>query len=519
MAASGDYDVIIIGSGAGGGTLAHKLAPSGKRILILERGDWLPREPENWDSKAVFVDNRYVPKETWYDEHGKPFQPGVHYWVGGATKLYGAALYRLRPRDFGELRHHDGISPAWPISYAEMEPWYAAAEQMYEVHGSHGEDTTEGPASAPYPLPALAHEPRIQQLSDDLERAGLHPFHAPCGVRLLADDMPDSRCIRCAACDGFPCLVQAKSDAEMLGVRPALGYPNVSLQVHARATRLLTNAAGTAVTGVEVDQDGTTVTYRGDIVVVSAGAANSAALLLASATDRHPNGLANGSGQVGRNYMFHNSVAVLAISKEPNPTRFQKTLGLNDFYFGMPGFEYPMGNIQMVGKSDAEMFKGEKPLETKLAPMFSLSEVASHSVDFWLSTEDLPSPDNRVTLATDGRIQLTYTPNNQEPKHQLYGKLKSMLGHLGMHPDHLIPRTTYLKNDIGVAGVAHQAGTVRFGNDAATSVLDVDCKAHELDNLYVVDTSFFPSIGAVNPALTAMANALRVGQHLLERLG
>ena len=253
-------------------------------------------------------------------------------------------------------------------------------------------------------------------------------------------------------------------------------------------------------------------------MVVSAGAANSAGLLLGSATDRHPNGLANGSGQVGRNYMFHNSVAVLALSKEPNPTRFQKTLGLNDFYFGKPGFEFPMGNIQMVGKSDVEMFKGEKPLETKLAPMFTLSEVATHSVDFWLSTEDLPSPDNRVTLAKDGNIQLSYTPNNQEPKKQLYAQLKSMLGHLGMHPDHLIPRTTYLKNEVGIAGVAHQAGTVRFGADPAASVLDVDCKAHELDNLYVVDTSFFPSIGAVNPALTAIANALRVGEHLLGRL-
>jgi len=270
---------------------------------------------------------------------------------------------------------------------------------------------------------------------------------------------------------------------------------------------------------VEVDVDGGTTTFRGDIVAVSAGAANSAALLLASANDRHPNGLANGSGQVGRNYMFHNSVAVLAISKEPNETKFQKTLGVNDFYFGMPGFEYPMGNIQMVGKSTAPMFKGEKPLQTKLAPRFSLDEVAKHAVDFWLSTEDLPRPENRVTLTRDGDIQLSYTFNNQEAKQQLYNKMKSMLGHLGMHPDHLLPRTTYLKNDIPIAGVAHQAGTVRFGTDPATSVLDPNCKAHEVDNLYVVDTSFFPSIGAVNPALTAMANALRVGDHLLDRLG
>jgi choline dehydrogenase-like flavoprotein len=267
-----------------------------------------------------------------------------------------------------------------------------------------------------------------------------------------------------------------------------------------------------------VERDDIEETYDADIVVISAGAANSAKILLASANDRHPNGLANGSGQVGRNYMFHNSVAVLAISKEPNPTMFQKTLGVNDFYFGMTGFEYPMGNIQMVGKSDGEMYKGEKPLQTKLAPMFSLDDVATHAVDFWLSTEDLPAPDNRVTLTSDGKIRLTYTPNNQEAKQRLYHQLKSMLGHLGMHPEHLLPRTGYLKNEIPIAGVAHQAGTVRFGSDPSSSVLDVNCRAHEVDNLYVVDTSFFPSIGAVNPALTAMANALRVGDHLLERL-
>lgn len=514
-----DYDIIIIGSGAGGGTLAGHLATSGKRILILERGDWLPREIENWDDDAVFVKNRYVSSDTWYDEHGKGFQPGIHYYVGGQTKFYGAALYRLRAEDFGELRHHDGISPAWPVSYEEFEPYYSRAERLYEVHGNHGEDPTEGRSSSPYPFPAVSHEPRIQRLSDDLERAGYHPFHAPCGIRLLERDRPNSECIRCATCDGFPCLVMAKSDAEIFGVRPALAHPGVMLRTNALVTKLTTDGTGRTVTGVEAVVDGEPQTFRGDIVVVAAGAANSAKLLLASASDRHPNGLANGSDQVGRNYMFHNSTAVLAISKEPNPTMFQKTLGLNDFYFGMPGFEYPMGNIQMVGKSTAPMFRGEKPLETKLAPDFSLEEIAKHAVDFWLSTEDLPRPDNRVTLNRDGAIRLAYTPNNQEPKKRLYGQLKSMLGHLGMHPDHLLPRTTYLKNDIPIAGVAHQAGTVRFGDDPSTSVLDRDCRAHEVDNLYVVDTSFFPSIGAVNPALTAMANALRVGDHLLERLG
>jgi choline dehydrogenase-like flavoprotein len=511
------YDVLIIGSGAGGGTLARHLAPSGKRILLLERGDWLPREPQNWLVRDVFVENRYISPDTWYDAGGHAFQPQVHYFVGGATKLYGAALYRLRKDDFGELRHHDGISPAWPVSYDDFEPYYTQAEQLYEVHGARGEDPTEPPASAPYPYPAVSHEPRIQKLADELAAAGYHPFHAPCGIRLDEGNMPYSRCVRCEDCDGFPCLVHAKSDAEVLGVRPALEHPNVTLLTNTEAVKLETSDPGTAVTEVVVEHEGATERLAADIVVVSCGAANSARLLLMSANDRHPNGLANGSDQVGRNYVFHASQAVLALSREENPTVYQKTLGLNDFYFGSDDFEYPLGNIQMIGKSQAQMFRGEKPRETKLAPEWTLERMARHAVDFWLSTEDLPRPENRVTVDADGSIHLAYTPNNEEPKKRLYAKLKSMLGHLGMH-EHLLPRHVYMKTDIPVAGCAHQAGTCRFGTDPATSVLDVHCKAHELDNLYVVDTSFFPSIGAVNPALTAIANGLRVGDHLLRRL-
>jgi choline dehydrogenase-like flavoprotein len=513
------YDVIIIGTGAGGGTLARHLAPSGKRILLLERGDWLYREPENWDTTEVFVNNRYISPDSWSNGDGKAFQPQVHYFVGGATKMYGAALYRLRREDFGEVRHHDGLSPAWPISYDVMEPYYTLAEQMYQVHGARGEDPTEPPASAPYPFGPVSHEPRIQQLSDDLAAGGYHPFHAPCGILLNEANMAYSACVRCSTCDGFPCLVHAKSDAEVLGVRPALTYSNVTLLTHARAVRLETNPTGTAVTEVVVEHEGHLERYTGDIVVVSCGAANSAKLLLASANDRHPSGLANGSDEVGRNYMFHDSQAVLALSRDPNPTVFQKTLGLNDFYFSGPDFDYPMGNIQMIGKSKSPMYRGEKPLETKLAPNWALKDVATHAVDFWLSTEDLPRSDNRVSLDRDGNIRLKYTPSNPTAAKRLYQQFKSMLGGLGMHSDHLIHRFAYMKTDIPVAGVAHQAGSCRFGTDPATSVLDVNCKAHELDNLYVVDTSFFPSIGAVNPALTAMANALRVGDHLLTRLG
>jgi len=512
------FDLIIIGSGAGGGTLARHLAASGKKILLLERGGWLPREAENWSSEEVFVKNRYVSPDTWYDQKGKAFQPQVHYFVGGATKLYGASLFRLRQEDFSELKHHDGISPAWPVTYEEMEPYYTKAEELYQVHGERGIDPTEPKASAPYPFPAVSNEPRVQKIYDDLEKAGYHPFPAPCGIMLNEQDPPNSRCVRCSTCDGFPCLVQAKSDAEMAGVRPALEHSNVTLLTGAHVHKLHTTEDGKAIKEVEVEIDGKTERFQGDLVVVSCGAANSAKLLLASANDKHPNGLANGSDHVGRNYMFHNSQAVLALSKEPNHTLFQKTLSMNDFYFGMEGFEYPMGNIQMLGKSQGEMFKGEKPIETALMPLKVLDEIALHAVDFWLSTEDLPDPENRVTLDKNGNICLSYTPNNQVPKQKLYEKLKSMLNHLGMHPDHLIPRNAYLKTDIPIAGVAHQSGTCRFGRDPKTSVLDTNCKAHELDNLYVVDTSFFPSIGAVNPSLTAMANALRVGDHLLERM-
>src|SRR5438034_650516 len=351
------YDVIIVGTGAGGGTLARHLAPSGKRILLLERGDWLPREPANWSAQDVFVDNRYISPDTWSDEHGKPFQPQVHYFVGGPTKLYGAALYRLREQDFGELRHHDGVSPAWPIAYDELEPYYTQAEELYRVHGARGEDPTEPPASGPYPFPAVTHEPRIQQLADDLAAAGHHPFHAPCGVMLDEADMAYSTCVRCGTCDGFPCLVHAKSDAEVLAVRPALEYPNVELLRNARVVELVTNPAGTAVTEVVVDHGGASERFSANVVVVSCGAANS----------------------------------------------------------------------------------------TKLAPTRTLTEVATHAVDFWLSTEDLPRPDNRVTLDRDGNIRISYAQTNHESAKRLYHKLKGLLGHIGMHPDHLVPRHAYLK--------------------------------------------------------------------------
>ena len=508
------YDIIIIGTGAGGGTLAHTLANAGRKVLLLERGNFLTRETENWDPGSVFIDGRYMSKDTWYDADGKAFQPQVHYFVGGATKLYGAALYRLRPQDFGELKHVDGVSPAWPVSYDDFEPYYAKAEWLYQVHGEHGADPTEGAWSKQYPWPAVSHEPRIQEIVDAMSAGGYHPFPAPCGVLLNEEDRNRSACIRCTWCDGYPCMVHAKSDAETIAVRPLLDLPNVTLLVDAEVTKLATDDSGRRITDVVVQRGGNEEHYTADVVAICAGASNSAKLLLASANDKHPNGLANGSDQVGRNYMFHNSKAVVALAKERNDTVFQKTLGLNDFYLGSDDYQWPIGNIQMVGKSNAEAMKGEEPMLTKLAPHWSLDDVAHHAVDFWLTTEDLPMPENRVTLAKDGNVQLAYTSTNDEEADRLYSELKKLLNHIGMSDHHVLRKNFYMHMSIPVAGVAHQAGTCRFGDDAATSVLDPNCRAHEVENLYVVDTSFFPSIGAVNPALTAMANAIRVGEHI-----
>ena len=519
------YDVVVIGSGPGGATTAARVAETGRRVLLLEQGDYLPRERDNWNSEAVFGEAKYTARETFYDRHDRPFWPELHYYVGGNSKVYGAALFRLLPHDFGDVIHPNGIAPAWPLSYSEMEPYYARAEHLFWVHGQHGEDPFAGPSSRDYPYPPVQHEARIQQLSDDLARHGLNPFHLPLGVHLTQDQQgratPDSRCIRCDRLDGFPCLVGAKADAEWVVVRPALAaYPNLTLMTRTRADRLLTNEAGTAITGVEATlPDGQPHTFAADIVVLSAGAILSAALLLRSATDRHPRGLANSSDQVGRNYMRHNNLALIAFSREPNPTVFQKTLALNDFYGPSEHWQYPMGHIQMLGKSDDWQIKSGAPRGLGWAPTAPYADVARHSIDFWLSSEDIPLPESRVTLRPDGAIRLALQPNNNtEGLTRLRKTLQRMLNQLGM-VDTTWTRSLYLHKAFDQAATAHQAGTVRFGTDPATSVLDENCRAHDLDNLYVVDGGFMPSIGAVNPTLTIVANALRVGDHLADRLG
>ena len=514
------FDIIIVGSGPGGATTAWKLARTGKRILLIERGDYLKRERENWDSQAVFVDARYQAPETWHGANGDTFHPGLHYFVGGNSKVYGSILLRLRENDFGEVRHPDGVAPAWPVGYDEFEPYYQAAEELYHVHGLRGDDPTEPPASAPYAYPPVSHEPRIQQLCDNLKREGHRPFHLPVGILLDEEDgqpTPHSACIRCPTFDGYPCLTNGKADAQVICVDPALrDNANLILLTNAYVERLVTDAAGHAVTRVEVIRHGERLSYSADIVVVACGALSSALLMLRSANDAHPHGLANGSGQVGRNYMRHNNAALMAVSRTPNPTKFQKTLGLNDFYFSSDDWEYPLGHIQMLGKSDGIQLKADGlPSILQWLPEMPFDFVAKHSIDFWLTSEDLPLPQNRIYYK-DGQVHLDLTETNMEGHKRLREKLRQLCDKLDIHP-YLLDHKLYLGKNIPIGGTAHQAGTLRFGTDPKTSVLDVNCKTHELDNLYVTDASFFPSIGAVNPTLTIIANSLRVADIIASR--
>ncbi len=571
-----EYDAIVIGTGAGGGTLALHLAQAGKKILIIERGPFMPREKLNWDTSAVFLDNRYHTRETWLNKDGKEIHPQQSYFVGGQTKVYGAAMFRMRAEDFGAIRHNGGISPAWPVSYADMEPYYTRAEELFHVHGDLGDappvpggygssfDPTEPFHSRKYPYPALANEPRMRAIERDVRKLGINTFPMPLALKRNEADPLASKCIRCDTCDGYPCLVHAKSDADINCIRQIMHLPNVTLMTNSRATRLLTNSAGTAVTCVEVVHSGAgegappasdggyTATYTAGLFAVCAGAINSAVLLLASANDKHPTGLANRSDQVGRNFMYHQADALLALTPERNEDTYTKTWGTNDFYFkdSDPGYPFPLGQVQPVGSFHFEMMKSDAP---PLTPGFVLEELKHYAVPWWLTTEDLPDPENRVTIhnttplsvrnpqpgvfgahpsadtgpanessfvtdAAPGRIQLSYTPNNVESFERLKDRWVDVLRKAG-HATTSIPLHAYFKKRIPIEGIGHQNGTCRMGADSAASVLDPHCKAHDLDNLYVADASVFVSASAVNPSLTIIANAIRVADHLLaERL-
>ncbi len=494
------YDVIIIGSGAGGGTMARALATSQARVLVVERGIRVPREPDNWNPEAVWKHLRYRATERWFDGQGQEFLPYTHYGVGGNTKFWGSVLYRLRREDFQAVEHMDGVSPAWPIDYDTLAPYYDRAEQLYHVHGEHGSDPTE-PPRGPFPYAPIPHAPAMATIVDGLRRQGLHPSHLPLG--LIRPGEPDG-CVLCGTCNSFPCRIHAKSDAEVCGIEPALGAGNVELWTNARAVGLVTDPAGKKVEAVDIDRDGHTVRIGASLVIVSCGAVNSAALLLRSTSKAHPNGLANSSGLVGRRYMAHLATMMQGFNPlQKNDTVFQKTVAINDFYFSGPDTRYPLGHIQSQGRTHGVMAQTVVPW----IPVWAYDAWVARGVDWLAMSEDLPRDDNRVSVGSDGRIQLHYRPNNLAAHARLVKETTRILHRLGfwkvMTHSHKSKNTT------------HQCGTLAFGTDPHASVLDPWCRAHDVANLFVVDASFFPSSAAVNPGLTIVAQALRVADHIM----
>ena len=495
-----DYDVVVIGSGMGGSTTAWALAGRGAKVLVVERGDRLPREPQNWSPREVFVNRRYKPAETWLDGAGRPFAPGVHYVVGGNTKVYGASLPRFRESDFEAVEHRDGVSPAWPFRYADLEPYYGQAETLYRVHGSvpaagsWDADPTQPPRSTPFPHPAMPHEPYVADLADRLRAAGVHPSSNAMGV-----DLRDGgACIRCGTCDGFPCQVAAKSDAETCALEPALAGGNVTLMTRARVERIETADGGRRVDHLVVQTPDGVIEVRGRAYVLAAGAVNSAALLLASSSPDHPDGLANRTGLVGRNFMMHNTAHIAAVDVDRrNDVTFAKTLCVNDWYTSSDN-GFPLGTLQLIGKVQGVMMKS---WATRV-PLTLLDALAARSVEWLVMTEDLPDPANRVTLGPQRQIRTTRVARNTAPHKLLHRRAKALLRECGYD----VVFTQWF--DISMN--SHQCGTVVAGSDPACSVLDPWCRAHDVANLWVVDGGFFPSSAAMNPALTIAAQALRV---------
>lgn len=510
------YDMIIVGTGAGGATLAYALASTGKRILMLDRGTRIPNEPSNWNPQSMYLDGKYRTDETWLDQDSSPIEPALYHRVGGNTKVYGGAMFRLRLEDFRQQQHYGGISPGWCISYDEMESYYTQAENLYQVHGQRGLDPTEPPTEAAYPFPPLPQSDRIMQVQQQLGACGVRPFPLPMSID-YQEASDQASCILCPTCDGYPCKINRKADAQICCVEPALRYENVTLIEGAKVERLLTNASGSAVTAVEARVDckqgdaGVTSElqrFTADFVVVACGAINSAALLLQSANEQHPNGLANSSDMVGRNLMRHNLSKLYAIGLERNDTVFQKTFGINDFYHGSEDEIFPLGHIHLMGKHTWEMMRPDLP---KLLPNSLLKLLARHSIDWWVQSEDLPSPDNRIYIDRSGKIMVNYKPNNTEAHQRLKQRFKRILRSIGL--------PLVIDVDVPFKILNHQVGTCRFGDDPKQNVLDRNCRTHDIDNLYVVDASFFPSSTAMNPSLTIAANALRVADHLKQRLG
>lgn len=502
------WDLVVIGAGMGGSALAWSLRDTGKRILILERGEAFTPEAENWDPVAVIRDRRYDPSEEWLDGEGNSFVPRVYYTTGGSSKFFGGTAFRLREDDFAAREFNgSGRSEPWPLSYNDLRPWYDVAETMMGVRAGAGDPTEPPRGGVPYPYSPVEPEPDTAWLAAAMKRQGLRPFPVPIAVQQGGD----GRCRKGSPCDGFPCRIRAKGDGENAFLRPALRESGgtITLRTGVCVHTLVHDDTGSRITAAEVEyfEGGrkSTGVVRGNLFVLAAGAVNSAALLLRSRSARHPAGLANGSGVLGRNFMAHNNTVLMAFSPfRRNRTSFQKTVALNDYYGADVG---RLGNVQMRGKVQPQNLQRSPRFLVRLFSRY----LAARTFDLWLMSEDLPVRENRVVVREeDGKIQLIRRLNNMEVHRELVRRMKKHLRRAGL--------PFILTREPSPSAIQHQVGTIRFGDDPARSVLDRDCRAWEVGNLFVVDGSVFPSSAAVNPVLTIAANALRVGAIIRGRL-
>ena len=404
-------------------------------------------------------------------------------------------MLRYRAQDFAPIIYREGSTQGWPFAYDELEPWYTRAEKLYQVRGALGFDKTEPRHSEPFPFGPVLDEPAIARVRERLKDAGLHPFPLPLGI-----DVDKWLARAKTPWDAFPDTGSGKMDAESCGLSEALRHPNVELRENARVERLLLEPDGKRIMGVEATVEGERRRISARIVVLSAGAVNSAALLLASGEG----GVANRSDAVGRHFMNHNCSAVLAIDpRVVNDSVYQKTLGINDFYLDDGRGGPPLGNIQLLGRVTAPILRSNIPR----APEWALSLLTRRSVDWYAMSEDLPNPESRVTVK-GGQIHLDWKRSNWSA-HE--GLLKAFKEHLRAAGYPML-----LSKPFDRRTPSHQCGTVRIGRDPKTSPLDPFCRAWDHPNLFVVDASFLPTSAAVNPSLTIAAQALRVADHIVE---
>lgn len=484
-------DIVIIGSGIGGATAAYMLAPTGARILILERGQRITDSPETRDDRAIFQKGFFRPKEQWLDAKAEAFSPNNYYNVGGNSKYYGAILYRYRAEDFGVMEHMEGATPGWPFTYDEIEPWYGKAERLYQVRGALGDDPTEPLHSSPYPYPAIADEPSLAVVRDRLKRQGIKASSLP-----IAIDIEAWLARAHTPWDAFPDTFTGKIDAETGPLHKALAFDNVTLLTGARVLRFEAAPDGKSISAASVQQGDRVTKVKAKHFILAAGAVNSAALLLRS------NGLAKGSDQLGRNFMNHNCTAMITIDPRlRNRSVHQKTFGFNDFYLKDPKTGFPLGNVQALGKITGPIFKANLPS----VPEFATRLLARYSFDWYVMSEDLPNPESRVMLKDD-RIVLDWQRSNMKGHAALVERSREVFRAAGF--------PIVLARAFDRRTPSHQCGTARMGTNPATSVVDPWCRSHDVGNLHIMDASVLPTSAAVNPALTIAAVVMRAADHL-----